>query len=95
MAKEQHRPRVLPSRKRTAQRTVHYLWGKSRRVANKEKQMIDQQVEWLNNPNEASMWAMGWIEDVKTRSSHTGVRRIHEAAAKLRERFCCNGMWAP
>ena len=57
--------------------------------------MIDQQVEWSNNPNEASMWAMGWIEDVKTRSSHTGVRRIHEAAAKLRERFCCNGMWAP
>ena len=56
--------------------------------------MIDQQLTWATKAGAAWDWAMGWVDDARL-GRHVGVRRIHEAAANYKSRFCTDGLWAP
>lgn len=56
--------------------------------------MTDQQIEWINNPTMAWQWAMEWVNESKN-GTHAPVKMIHDAAEKIKDRFCTNGLWAP
>jgi len=59
-----------------------------------ESEMKDQQIIWINNPKIAWKWAMEWVEEAKT-GNHYPVKHIIEAAKKIKDRFCTDGLWSP